>query len=87
MVACKFELRRFNLRFQNHFGHGMSKSITPSICRAVIQKIRRTLSEVEGDHVLRLNYWDVLLYLDACCEVCFPKEYYRIIDGPVFTRF
>ena len=87
MFLCKFELRRFNLRFQNHYGLGMSKSIVPSISRTLIHKIRLTVTEVEGNYVLQLSYWDLLLYLDACCEVCFPEEYLRIINGPVFTRY
>ena len=65
----------------------MSKSIVPSISRTLIHKIRLTVAEVEGNYVLRLSYWDLLLYLDACCEVCFPEEYLRIINGPVFTRY
>ena len=86
MVACKFELLRFNLRLINHYLVGTRRHIEPSISPTLINKIRVILSLVEGNRILGDDYWEVLLYFDGYCEMFFPNEYYRVVNGPIFVR-
>ena len=87
MVTCKFELLRFNLRLINHYLIGTSRHITPSISPTLINKIRVTLSFIEGDHILGADYWEVLLFFDGYCEMLIPNEYYRVVmNGPILVR-
>ena len=86
MEICKFELLRFNLRLINHYLIGSSRHIAPSISPTLINKIRVTLSVIEGDRILVDDYWDVLMYFDSYCEMFFPNEYNRFVNGPIFTR-
>ena len=86
MEICKFELLRFNLRLMNHYLIGASRHIAPSISPSLINKIRVTLFLIEGDHILGDDYWDVLMYFDSYCEMFFPNEYNRFVNGPIFTR-
>ena len=85
MLACKYELLRFNLRLVNHYLLGTSQHIEPSISRSLINKIRVTLSWVDNT-TLGMNYWDLFMNFDAYLEMFFPVEYYRIVNGPVFVR-
>ena len=86
LTTCKYELLRFNLRLINHYRLGTGQHITPSISRALINKIRVTLSLIEGDLAFRFNYWDLLLYFDGYLEMFFPVKYNHIVNGPVFNR-
>lgn len=86
MGACKFELLRFNLRLVNHYLIGTRRHITPSISPALMNKIRVTLAMIEENHILGVDYWQLLLFFDSYCEMFFPNEYYRVVNGPIYRR-
>lgn len=86
MMTCKFELLRFNLRLINHYLFGTRRHITPSISPTLMNKIRVTLSMIEEDDILVVDYWNLLLFFDSYCQMFFPNEYHRVLNGPIFNR-
>ena len=86
MMTCKFELLRFNLRLINHYLFGTRRHITPSISPTLMNKIRVTLSMIEEDDILVVDYWNLLLFFDSYCQMFFPNEYHCVLNGPIFKR-